>query len=84
MIPERWWLIIVYTVVFEMSQAGTGQNVTNISYSYVKEEYIVYSMVIRNCIGGLFGFGASILASKILENIQGNNNMIFGVDCYAQ
>jgi len=83
-VPERWWLIIAFTVIFEMSQAGIGQNVTNISYSYVKEEYIVYSMVIRNCIGGILGFGTSILASKILEYIQENNNMIFGIECYAQ
>ena len=82
--PERWWLIIAFTVVFEASQAGIGQNATNICYSYVKEEYIVYAMVIKGSIGGVLGFLASLAGGKIVDIIQNNNNMIFGIECYAQ
>ena len=82
--PDRWWLIIAFTVVFEASQAGIGQNATNICYSYVKEEYIVYAMVIKGSIGGVLGFLASLLGGKILDIIQHNNNMIFGIECHAQ
>ena len=82
--PDTWWLVIVFTVLYNVSLAGTNQNSFNIAYSYVNEKYIVQAMSIKNCIGGLCGFGASILGGKILDLVQGNNNMIFGVHIYGQ
>jgi len=53
-------------------------------YSYVDSQYITQAMAIKNCIGGLFGFGASLIGGKILEIIQSNGNMVFGVHIYGQ
>ena len=79
-----WFFIIIYTILYNCSYAGTNQNSFNIVYSYVNSKYIVQAMAIKNCIGGLFGFAASILGGKILDAVQTNNNMIFGIHIYGQ
>ena len=79
-----WWLIIIYTIFYNCSVAGTNQNSFNISYSYVDSKYITQAMAIKNSIGGICGFGASILGGKILEVIQKNGNSIFGLHIYGQ
>ena len=78
------WCMVVYTILYSISAAGTGQNSYSIAYSYVKSEYIMQAMAIKNSIGGIFGFGASLVAGKILSAIQANGNMIFGIHIYGQ
>ncbi|MBR5156737.1 MAG: MFS transporter [Clostridia bacterium] len=81
---KTWWLIIVFTILFNCSYAGTNQNSSNITYSYVDSKYIAQAMAIKNCIGGVFGFAASLLGGKVLDIIQSNGNMIFGIHIYGQ
>ena len=78
------YLIIVFTIVYNCSVAGTNQNSFNIIYSYVDKKYITQALAIKNCISGIFGFGASVVAGKILGTIQANSNMIFGIQIYGQ
>ena len=79
-----WFFIIIYTVLYNCSVAGTNQNSFNISYSYVDSKYITQAMAFKNSIGGLFGFGASLLGGKILSAIQSNGNQLFGIHVYGQ
>jgi len=81
---DTWWCIIIYTVLFNISSAGSNQNSYNITYSYVKSDYIVHAMAIKNSIGGLFGFGASLVGSRILAHIQANGNSFLGIPMYGQ
>lgn len=81
---STWYFIIIHTIFYNCSVAGTNQNSFNIVYSYVDSKYIVQAMAIKNCIGGLFGFGASLLGGKLLNVIQLNNNMVFGMHIYGQ
>lgn len=81
---KNWWLIIVYTVFINCGLAGTNQNSYNITYSYVESRYFSQAMAIKNCIGGIFGFGASILGGMVLKYVQANNNMVFGLHIYGQ
>lgn len=76
--------IVIYTILYNVSVAGTNQNLINITYSYVRSEYFVQATAIKNSIGGICGFAASVLAGKAVEYIQGNGNMLFGVHVYAQ
>ncbi len=82
--PESRYLVIVYTLLYSISLAGTHQNMMNITYSYVDSEFFVQASAIKNSIGGLCGFGASFVASKLLEYIQANGNMLFGIRVYGQ
>lgn len=81
---NTWWLVIAYTVLYNISIAGTNANKFNITYSYVKSEYIIQAMAIQNCISGVLGFCASIVGSCILSAIQKNGNVVFGVSIYGQ
>ena len=81
---STWFFIIIYTVLYNCSMAGTNQNSYNITYSYVDDKYISQAMAIKNSIGGICGFGTSLIAGKILSTIQANGNMIFGIHIYGQ
>ena len=82
--PKTWYFIAIFTVLNAVSLAGLNQNSFNIAYSYVDVDYITEALAIKNCIGGVFGFGASLLGGKILKYIQDNGNTLFGFHVYGQ
>ena len=82
--PKTWWCIVIYTVLYNVSMAGSNQNSFNIVYSYVDSKYIVQAMAIKNSIGGICGFLASLLGGKILDLIQKRGNNFFGIHIYGQ
>ena len=81
---STWFFIIIYTILYNCCLAGTNQNSFNITYSYVDLEYITQAMAIKNSIGGLCGFGASLAAGKLLGAVQAHGNTFFGVHVYGQ
>ncbi len=82
--PSTWWLVIVFTVLYNISLAGTNQNSFNIAYSYVPLNCITQAMAIKNSISGLCGFVASIIGGMVLSAVQNNGNMILGIYINAQ
>ena len=74
----------MHTILYNVSIAGTNANRFNITYSYVKCEYIAQAMTIQNSISGVLGFLATLLGSVILSYIQENGNMLFGIPVYGQ
>lgn len=82
--PSTRFLTIAYIVLSNVSAAGTNANLINITYSYVDSRYFVQASAIKNSIGGIAGFIASLLGSKLLSYIQANGNMLFGVKVYGQ
>ena len=82
--PDTWWVIIIYTILYNVSIAGTNQNFSNITYDYVEGEYFVQASAIKSAIGGLCGFAASLLAGKILQAIQSSGNSFLGFNLYGQ
>lgn len=82
--PGTRYLLIGYTVLHALCMAGLNSNMMNIVYSYVDERYFVQASAIKNCIGGLCGFAASLAAGELLDYVQANGNMIFGIHIYGQ
>ena len=82
--PNLWWMVIVFTLIYNVSCAGTGQNMYNIVYSYVEEEYFVEASAIKNSVAGLCGFGASVVGGLILDAVQANGNQVLGIPMYGQ
>lgn len=81
---KTWWMVIIFTVFYNVSIAGTNANKLNITYSYVNSEYITQAMVIQNGITGIVGFISAFLGSRLLEYIQGNGNVFLGLQVYSQ
>lgn len=82
--PETRFFIIVHTVLFHVCMAGVEGNFVNVTYSYVDSRYFAEASAIKNCISGVFGFGASLIGGKILATVQANNNTLFGYTVYGQ
>ncbi len=81
---NMWFFVILYSVLYACALAGINQNSFNIIYSYVETDYVTQAMAIKNCIGGIFGFAASVAGGKILNAVQANGNRIFGFRVYGQ
>jgi F0F1-type ATP synthase assembly protein I len=82
--PSLWFLVILYTVIYNVSCAGTSQNLINLTYNYVDRQYFVQASAIKFSISGLCGFGASMVGSRILDAVQKNGNSVFGISMYGQ
>ena len=82
--PKTWWLISPGTVLYNISLAGSNSNNFNITYSYVKVEYMVQAMAIKQSIAGVMGFVAALIGGFILQIIQQNDNKFLGISVYGQ
>lgn len=82
--PATRYLIIGYSLFYSCCFAGLNQNMQNIIYSYVDSRYFVQASAIKNSIGGLCGFGAALLGSRILSAVQAAGNRVLGVTVYGQ
>ena len=82
--PRTWYFIILFTILYNMSLAGTNQNSFNIIYSYIDSQYITQAMAIKSCVGGICGFVAALFGGWILAAVQENGNRVFGLHIYGQ
>ena len=81
---STWWCIILFTILYDVSFAGSNQNSYNIVYSYVDSEYFVQAMAIKNSIAGVLGFAASLAGAKILSWVQASGNTVLGIPMHGQ
>ena len=82
--PRTWFFIILFSILYNASLAGTNQNSFNIIYSYTSAEYITQALAIKGCAGGICGFLAALVGGKILSAVQANGNMVLGIPMYGQ
>ncbi|MBQ7335038.1 MAG: hypothetical protein IJW92_01005 [Clostridia bacterium] len=81
---QTWFFIVLYQILFEVGNAGVGQNSFNMMYSYVDSNYIAEAMALQNCVGGICGFLCSLVAGQLLSLIKGANPVLLGIELYAQ
>lgn len=82
--PSTWFCIVIYQIFYNVSIAGTNQNMNNIVYSYVPADYFVQASAIKNSIGGIVSLLSSLLGARILAAVQSNGNKLFGITLYGQ
>lgn len=82
--PETRYLAVVQILLYHMASAGVGQNMLNITYNFVDMKYFVQASAIKNALGGLCGFGASLLGSALLTAMQTGGNQLLGIRIYGQ
>ena len=83
-VPDTWWLMFAYSALNGIGSAGVVANTSNIAYSYVEADFISQAMAFRSAISGIVGFLGALLGAKILEVVQSNGNMLFGMHLYGQ
>ncbi len=82
--PQTKWFVIIFSVLHCVSLAGSNQNSFNIVYDYVENDCIVQALAVKNCIGGVCGFLASLIASRLLAVIGEEGISVFGLTVYGQ
>ena len=82
--PDTVYLIILYTVLHAVAQAGSYQNSFNIGYTLLPDEYITQVSAIKSVVSGLTSFVCALIGGKILSTVQQNGNTVFGIRLYGQ
>ena len=71
--------------ILNLDEIGTFENnIFNMAYCYVEEEYILHAMIINNSVKGVAGFIASLAGGKILSFVQNRGSVLFGMQIYGQ
>ena len=83
-VPDTWWLMFIYSALSGIGSAGANANTSNIVYSYVEADFISQAMAFRSSISGVVGFLGALVGAKIMDIIQANGNMVFGIYMYPQ
>lgn len=85
--PSAWFMIIFFTVLYNVCMAGLSANFLNITYNYVDEKYFIQASAIKNSIGGVCGFLASLAAGAFVKYVQSSDSTmsgsLFGLSLYA-
>ena len=82
--PSVRWMIYVYSLLYHGSMAAIHQNFLNITFDYVENEYFVQATSIKAALSGISGFLATLGGAAILNSVQSNSNMVFGIEMRAQ
>ena len=79
-----WFFVVIYTVLHQICYVGINANSYNILYSYVDNGYISEALAIKNCIAGVVGFSAALVAGRLLDSVQANGNIFMGMNVFGQ
>lgn len=81
---STWFLVVIHTILYNTSFAGINANSFNILYSYVDNDYISEALAVKNCVAGVSGFVAALVAGKLLSFIQESGNTFMGISVLGQ
>ena len=82
--PSSRWLIIAYVLLYNMSLAGTNQNMLMMTYNYVDAKYYAEATAIKSGLAGFCGFLTSLLCGKLLSYVQTDGLSVFGINFCGQ
>lgn len=74
----------IYSILNAISMAGINSGLINLVYDYVPHEQRVAALAIQNSVAGVLGFGTTCLVGILVDHIQKNGNVFFGVNIAAQ
>jgi len=72
-----------YSIVFYIGNAGVGNALLNVIYDHVSVEQRSDATALCNALGGLAGFLSTLIASRLVTNIQAAGNRFMGFSLYA-
>lgn len=78
------WMYTTYCVLSAIANAGLNSALGNVVFELVPHNERSNALAVTNSISGLIGFGTTLIASRLVENIQQNGNTFLGMNLYAQ
>ena len=84
-VPSNGYVLYTsFQLLNAVSSAGINSALINLVYDYVSIEKRSDGLAVTQTFAGLVGFFTTLIVSKLVEYIQGNGNMLFGISLYAQ
>ncbi len=77
-------LFSVYNIMNAISMAGINSAILNIVFGYAPFEIRSQAIALNQAMCGVCGFLTTCIASGLVDRIQENGNMIFGMHMYPQ
>lgn len=77
-------LFSVYNIMSAVSMAGINSAILNIVFGYAPARIRAQAIALNQALCGVCGFLTTCAASRIVDRIQANGNMIFGLHLYPQ
>ena len=78
------YLYPVFSLCYAFSMGGTNAGKTNLCLDYAAREDRRYILGIQSAISGICGFCVTLLVSLLVERVEKNGNMLFGISVYPQ
>lgn len=82
--PASRWCVIIGTILYQVSLAGTFQNSYCMAYYFSDPDYVLEAMAVNNSVKGTSGFLASLIGGRVLSAVQANGDRVLGVSLYGQ
>lgn len=77
-------LFSVYNIMSAISMAGINSAILNIVFGYAPVQIRAQAIALNQALCGVCGFLTTCAASRLVDRIQSNGNMIFGLHLYPQ
>jgi Na+/melibiose symporter-like transporter len=77
-------MYILFYTIYAIGQAGINSSIINLAYDYVPNEQKTGAVALVNTCSGFTGFFTALLVSPVVDRIQKNGNMLFGIKIYSQ
>ncbi len=77
-------MYILYVSIHALSMGTLNSSLLNILFQYIPKKDCMGAMGLYSAIGGLIGFGGSLLGGWILATVQANGNRVMGLPLYGQ
>lgn len=74
----------IYILFIAVYSAGSNSGMTNIVFDYAKPHLRTGAFGIKGTIGGIASVLSTLVGAKIVDAVQANGNMVFGMKIYAQ
>ena len=78
------FMYLVFDMFMAASMGGINSAEINLVFDLVSPEKRRNALAVKHTFGGLFGFGATLMATPLLNHIQRSDVSIFGTHIYAQ
>jgi MFS family permease len=77
-------MLILYHLLHGIALGGINSALINMVFDYAPAEKRSDSLALTQTLAGITGFVTTLVVSPLVSFIQKNNNMVFGLNVYAQ
>ena len=74
----------LYIIAHSVAMGGINSSLMNLVFDYAPTEKRADALALNQTVGGLIGFGTTLVFSALVTHVQTSGNVFFGLPVYAQ